>query len=176
MTRLQGAPEAAGHTDSPSRAFGTHVEGLRSGKRGLEARTFRAHAHTRLSPGPPEACASLARLLPRPLRAAGVPQSRDPRRRPRPPSEGAWATRARDHGAARLPEETGTSPALHSLSNRPAPLSPGAAGHDGSVVTGAGSARGGGEAGTTIPTRPRPQPPRSASLHVGAPETRGSAG
>lgn len=91
MIRGQGAPETAGHTGSDHHASGAHASAEGGGAPG--AGLSCAHAHTRRSPGPPEARASSVRSPPRPS-AAGVPLSQVPRGRPRPTSAGAWDTTA----------------------------------------------------------------------------------
>lgn len=147
-------------------------------KRGPKTWPPRAHAHMRPSPRSPDARARTwsswrPRLAPH---AAGAPPQARPLPSPSSPSAGAWVVKARDPGALCLPEETGGSAALHQVlaTSPPAPPlpPPGASGHDGSVVPGAESARGGGEAGTTIPTRPRAPPTHSAPFLSAAAVTR----
>lgn len=163
MRRRQGAREAAGNTGFARWASGSHAraEGRWARKGGSQGLSSHAHAHTRRTPGPPEACASLARCpLARP--AARSPLARG-WRPPKPKSPCQPCQPSAEAGSRKLktprwrPYLRRRARALRftRLSNRPSPPLPEAAGHDGSVVVGAGSAQGGGEAETTIPTRPR---------------------
>lgn len=154
---------------------------------GAEARATRRCARRAASPrpnGPPRTRTRVAASS-RPRRAetgpgyplaprandvpAAAPPAPAPARPPRKPGSQEPETRC-------LPEDTGRSAAFHQVlatsPPAPPPPPPGAAGHDGSVVPGAGSARGEGGAETTIPTRPRSPPPRSASPLCAAQVTR----
>lgn len=114
MSRRQGAREAAEvqglHARPQSR---THAEkGDGREEQGLKARPSRAHAHTRRTPAPPEACASLASCplalsawLVSPKAQVSVPTL--------PALRGSRVTKARDPEVARLPEEMSASSTFH---------------------------------------------------------------
>lgn len=175
MTRGKGAPKAAAapglHNKPQGQKHAQHVD-ARGEPRPRGPTALRARVHASL-PAPARG-AQKQGLATHSLPAQTMsPQPRPP---PPPPARPPRKPGSQEPETRCLPEDTGRSAAFHQVlatsPPAPPPPPPGAAGHDGSVVPGAGSARGEGGAETTIPTRPRSPPPRSASPLCAAQVTR----